>query len=184
MNVGYYLSGNDNDSFFIEDEKHLDSPTCSKCGRLLDFINYFNPLFKLKRKTNDFSFTYDQRKIVSLKFKEFCIREGYPGLTFKEFEREPNFFHLIINNVLEVDVERSRPVFEKHCNVCNNYEGVYLREIFLKSITKELEDGFYRTDLMFSEGNKKQPLFIVGPKTKNKLKQEKLKEIVFKSINS
>jgi hypothetical protein len=182
MNIGFYLSGNDNDSFFIEDEKHLDSPTCSKCGWLLDFINYFNPLFKLKRKTYDLSFTYDQRKIVSLKFKEFCIRERYSGLVFKEFEREPDFFHFIVNNVIEVDVERSKPRFEKRCDICGNYEGIYLREIFLKNVNKELQDGFYRTDLLFSEGDKKQPLFIVGPKTKDKLKKEKLKEIVFKPI--
>jgi hypothetical protein len=184
MNIGYHLSGDDNDSFFIEDERSLNAPICSKCGRLLDSVNYFNPFFKLKRKIYDFSFTYDQRKIVSLKFKEFCIREAYDGLIFKEFEKEPNFFHFIVNNVVEVDIDRSKPRFEKHCSICGNYDGIYLRDLFLKDVAKELEDGFYRTDLLFSEGNKKQPLFIVGPRTQAKLKQEKLKGVIFRPIIS
>jgi hypothetical protein len=181
MNIGYYLSGDDNDSFFLEDDS-LNSPICSKCGRLLDTVSYFNPLFKLKRKSYDFSFTYDQRKIASLKFKEFCVREAYDGLIFKEFEREPNFFQFIVNNVVEVDIERSKPRFENPCSACGKHDGIYLRDLFLKDIIEELGDGFYRTDLLFSEGNRKQPLFIVGPKTQAKLKKEKLKGVIFKPI--
>lgn len=182
MIIGYYLSANDNDSFFLEDEKDLHEPTCPKCGYLLDCVNYFNPFFKVKRKNYDLSYTYDQRAIVSLRFKEFCVREGYEGLSFKSFEREPCFFQPIITREVEVDKERSKPRFENLCNLCGNFEGVYFKGLFLKDISEELKDEFYRTDILFSWGNRKNPLIIIAPKTYEKLKREKFKGLIFQPI--
>jgi hypothetical protein len=181
--IGYYLSGDDNDSFFLDNGETPIAPNCSKCGFLVDPTTYFNPFFKVKRKNLDFSFTYEQRKIVSLRFKEFCIREGYKGLVFKEFEREANYFQFLANNMIEVDVERSNPRFENYCEVCGNYGGIYLRELYLKNCNEELQDGFYRTDLFFSGGNSKQPIFVISPKTYTKLKKEKIKGIAFRAIS-
>lgn len=183
MIVGYYLSAHDNDSFFLEEEDKPGAPLCKQCGFLMDTVNYYNPYFRLKKKTLDLSYTHDLRPIASLKLKEFCAREGYKDLLFKDFEREPNFFQFIVNRIVELDVDRSQPRYENRCEVCGNWEGTYLKEIFIKNQTKELEDGFYRTDVLFSHGNRKNPLIIVGTETQQKLKREKMKGLIFEPIN-
>ena len=182
MIVGDYLSAHDNDSFFLEDEKNLIDPTCPRCGYLLDPVNYFNPFFRMKKKVLDFSYTHDLRPIASLRFKEFCIRENYRDLVFKDFERQLYFFHFIVNKIVELDIKRSQPRFENRCEACGNWKGTYLDNIFLKNINKELEDGFYRTDVLFSSGNRKSPLIIVAPETYKKIKREKFKGLIFDTI--
>jgi hypothetical protein len=183
MIVAYYLTAHDNDSFFLEDEKHPDAPICEKCGFLIDPVNYYNPYFRMKKKTLDLSYTHDLRPIASLKLKEFCKREGYRNLVFKDFEREPNFFQFIIKEIVELDIDKSQPKYENRCTVCGNWEGTYMQNIVIKYLSKELEDGFYRTDVLFSHGNRKNPLFIVGAGTFEKLKREKMKGLIFEPIN-
>jgi hypothetical protein len=182
--IGYSISAQDNDSFYLEDEKHLDAESCIKCGFLLDPVNYFNPFFKIKKKNLDFSYTHDLRPIVSLRFKEFCIREGCTGIDFKEFEREPNFFHFKVKEVIEIDVSEGLFDFVKLCNICGNWEGVYTncKPLKLSKEYSELKDGFYRTDILFSYGNRKNPIFIIGIETFYKLKREKIKGLIIDPI--
>ncbi len=181
--IGFTLIGQDNDSFFLEHETQLIESTCRECGCLLDFVNYFNPSFRIKKKTYDFSATYDLRYIVSLKFKEFCVREGYKNIKFKSFEREPGFFQFLPCEIVEFDSERRKTEFIDYCEVCNNYKEVIgAIPAFLKIGTKKLTDGFYRTDLLFGVKNRKQPLIIVAPETYEKLKREKFKGLVFDRI--
>lgn len=184
MIIGYLLSGDDNDSFMLDDEKNPDAPVCSNCGYLLNF-NYHNPFFKLKRKVYDFSYTYDGHCIVSLKFKEFCLRENYGHLEFKEFEREPNFFQLIVNNVVPFDTLNAKTEFGKKCPVCGNYDyTVGFEPIHLLGINEELSAGFCRSDILFGSYNRKSPLVVVAPITQIKLRKEKLKGLIFHSVSS
>lgn len=183
MIIGYVLNGSDNDSFMIGDEKHIEVPCCLKCGYLLDF-NYHNPFYRIKRKVYDYSHPYDIGNIVSLKFKEFCIREEYKNIVFKEFERETNFFQLIVNNVIKFDFDRGKTRFKNFCDVCLNYEEAIITFIYLKNTFKELDNGFYRTDLVFGAKNKKNPLIIVDSNTYQKLKREKMKGLFFEPIHS
>jgi hypothetical protein len=149
-----------------------------------DFNSYYNPFFKIKKKTYDFSHPYDIGHIVSLKFKEFCLREEYSGILFREFEREPNFFQLIVNNVLQFDIERRKPELIGFCSLCKNYkEVVDSLPTFVKGINKELRDGIYRSDLFFGEGNNKHPLIIVAPITAKKLRRERMKGIIHEPIH-
>lgn len=183
MTIGYFLMGQDNDSYFL-DLDNLYASKCFKCECLLDSINYFNPSFKLKKRTYDLSYTYDGRCIVSLKFKEFCIRNGYQGLTFKVFEREPNFFLLNIKNEVEFDSEKSGTSFIKYCDVCLRYEEVVgFSPGYLKNVEKKLKDGFYRTNLLFGAGNSKHPIIIVAPETQSKLKAEKMKGVYIEPVS-
>jgi hypothetical protein len=181
--IGFTLYGQDNDSYMLEDENRPDAPTCPKCGFIKDFNSYHNPFFKVKKKTYDFSHPYDIGHIVSLKFKEFCLREQYIGVLFKEFEREPNFYQLVVNNIVEFDIVRRKPELVDLCPVCKNYkEAIGSLPTFLKDVQKELPDGFYRSDLFFGEDNKKHPLIVVAPTTAEKLKREKMKGLIFEPI--
>jgi hypothetical protein len=182
MIIAYSISTHDNDSFFLEDEKNPAAAVCKACGFLINPTDYYNPYFTLKKKILDFSYTHDLRPIVSLKFKEFCVRENYKDLVFKDFEREPNFFHFKVVQSVELDIEKSQPKYENRCEVCGNWEGVYMKNIVLKNLGGELKDGFYKTDVLFSHGNRKNPLIIVAPETYKKLKREKMKGLIFEAI--
>jgi len=182
MIIGYRLDGQDNDSWMLEDGEPPSELKCPKCGLLNDF-NYINPFYKIKKKTYDYSHPYDVGGVVSMKFKEFCIREKYHNILFRELEWSPGFFALYTTKIIEFDSQRSGTTFTKYCDVCQNFEEVIgSNPSFLKN-SSELEDGFYRTDLIFGSKNAKNPILIVGVETQEKLKREKFKGLVFKPID-
>lgn len=179
MIIGYCLYGQDNDTYMIDEGSSLT--VCPKCGFLKDF-DYHNPLYKIKKKTYDFSHPYDFGNVVSLKFKEFCIRENYKNILFKEFERSFGFFQFYAKGIVEFDAERTGTEFKNYCEVCGNHEeAIGVTPPFLKD-AKRLEDGFYRTDLLFGSKNAKSPIVIVGPDTCGKLKKEKMKGLTYVPI--
>ncbi len=182
MVIGYKLSGTDNDSHMYINNKGLS--VCDYCGYKTD-SEYVNANFTIKRNIYDFSYTYDGCCIVSLKFKEFCLRENYTNIQFKALPLEPLFFYFIVKIQLNFDVKKRRTRFEKFCNICGNYESVIgANPVFLKNVNTPLEDMFYRTDQEFGSGNEKHPLIIVGVETYKKMKREKFKGLVAKEIRN
>lgn len=181
MIIGYDISCEDNDSqMFPSGDPNW--PRCSKCGYTTDF-DYISPLFKLGKQLYDISSTYDNKTIVSLKFKEFCLRNKYRGVGFKELPNDPGFFKLEVNNMVKFDAEKAKLRYYKYCDECHSYESVTPGiPIFLKGISKPLGDGFYATDVHFASGNEKGPLFIIGVETYEKMKKEKFRGIVFTKI--
>ncbi len=185
MIIGYSLLCKDNSSFFLEDKSTINSTICSACDCLLNSLDYFNPFFELESKIFDLSSTYDNRYIASLRFKEFCLRNGYKNILFKEFEKEINFFQFLPTEIVEFDAYRRKTEFIRYCEVCNSYrEIIGAIPVFLKNVSKELSDNFYRTDLLFGANNAKQPLMIIGVETYKKLKREKMKGLIFDPIYS
>jgi hypothetical protein len=180
MVIGHCLYGVDNNSFMIDDRVNV--VRCSKCGFITDF-NFHNPFFVIKKTHYDYSHPYDIGTIVSLKFKEFCLREGYRDITFLELERCPGYFQFYAQKIVTFDAQRANTKQIKYCSVCNNYEQVIgSNPAFLKDVGNELDEGFYRTDLVFGVKDAKNPVTVVGPKTFRKLKLEKLKGLIFKPI--
>lgn len=150
-------------------------PKCSKCGYRSDY-RYTNKDFRLKQKTLDFSTTYDGITIVSLKFKEFCIRNKYNNLTFIDLPRTPDFYHFYINdNIIKYDANRK----ENLCEVCGQYESVIGPIVKADNITEPLSGGFYQSDLWFGSGNEKSPIFIISPDIKQRLVVDRFKNICF-----
>lgn len=181
MIIGYFIRGDDNDSFMLPGEQE-DPPLCPACGFIVN-SEFHNPFFRLKKKTFDFSHPYDIGNIVSLRFKEFCLRENYPMIAFKEFERQPGFFQLIVDNVLKFDISRANTEFGKKCGVCGRYDfTVGFEPTHLQGVEHPLEDGFYKTDILFGSGNGKNALTIIGIQTYEKLKREKMKGISFNPL--
>jgi hypothetical protein len=177
--IAFCLYGQDNDSYMLEDLSSTD--LCPKCGYLNQF-DYHNPFFKIKKKSHDFSHPYDLGNVVSLKFKEFCVRENYINISFKEFEKSHGYFQFFVHNIVHFDYGRSDTKFKNYCKLCGNYEEVTgVTPPFLKNLAA-LNDGFYRTDLIFGSGNHKNPITIVAPGTQAKLKKEKMRGLVFKPI--
>ncbi len=182
MLIGYAIfAQKDNDScMFLSSDPNW--PRCSKCGYTRDF-DYVSPLFKLNKKLHDISSTYDDKEIVTLRFKEFCVRNKYKGVVFKELPNDPGFFKLEVKNIIKFDTEKTKLEHYKYCDKCHNYASITPAfPVFLKGINKPLDDGFYATDIHFASGNEKGPLFIIGIKTYEKMKKEKLKGIFFDKI--
>jgi hypothetical protein len=126
--------------------------------------------------------TYDGQTIVSMSFKEFCEAEGYPGLNFGEFDRDPYHFHFTVSQQVEFDSERRGTVFEDLCPRCGNYVTVVgATPAFLK-VRDALADGFYRTDILFASGDEKHPIFVIGKETMRKMKAAGFKGIFYKPV--
>ena len=127
----------------------------------------------------DFSSTYDGITIVSLKFKEFCVRYGYDNLVFVKLPKTPNFFQFyILGNFLEFDAGLK----EKYCNACGQYESICQPIMKLENFAEPLSDGFYQSDLWFASGNEKSPIEIISPVTKANLDKEGFKNICYNKI--
>jgi len=143
-----------------------DIPKCLVCGYRTDF-RYTNPDFKLRRKSLDYSGTYDGVTIVSNKFKVCCEELGYNNLVFVPLPKAPGFFHFYItDNFLTYSANRT----EKLCTACGQYESIVGPAIDLDNIHEPLEDGFYQSDLWFASGNEKRPVYLISPETMLKLK--------------
>jgi hypothetical protein len=175
MILGYIISGEFNDcNMFSSKDDNL--PICKKCGYVTDF-EYISPMFKLKKKIYDISETYDSHTIVSNKFKEFCIRNNYKGLEFKELPNDKNYYSFFVRNILLFDIEKAELKFDNYCDECKNYESVTPAiPMMIKGLTEPLkEDGIFATDIHFASGNEKSPCLIIGITTYEKMKKEKFK---------
>jgi len=183
MIIGYEINPqNDNDSqMFPSDDSNW--PRCPKCRYTIN-CDYISPLFKLGKQLYDISSTYDNAIIVSLKFKEFCVKNKYKGVEFRKLPNDPNFFKLEVKNIIEYDAKKNAKLeYYKYCDKCNNYASItHARPVFLKGIHKPLNDEFYATDVHFASGNEKSPIFIIGVETYKKMKKEKFKGIIFSKI--
>ena len=183
MIIGYDITGYDNGSHMTGSCDKLfptltDVPKCNVCGYRTDY-RYTNQNFTLKRKTLDYSSTYDGVTIVSLKFKEFCLRYGYANLEFVPLKKVPNFYQFYIKgNVIEFEAHRK----ENFCSSCEQYESIIGPSVKLENFNQPLNDGFYQSDLWFASGNEKSPITIVGPQTMKNLELEKFKNLCLEVI--
>ena len=185
--IGYDLSGPDNGTFMFRGGSEVKR--CPLCGYYVDFLAY-NPDYQFKRREADkydgyikrgadFSSTYDSYDIVSDRFRTFCLEQQYEGLAFGEFSNDKTHFNFMPNRIVRFDALRRNTTFEKLCRVCRNYESVVGATPPYLLRSKPLEDGFYRSDLLFGSGDRKGPLILVGLETKAKLKAANLKGLEF-----
>ena len=183
MLIGYEIYGSYNGSnMFATNYGAAIAPSCPKCGCVYDF-NFINPRFKLCRKRYDLSSTYDLRRIVSQRFKDFCEENEYHGLEFIPFPQEPLFYVFRVNNIIACDVERSNLEYLDFCSECCRYNQVVPTcPVCFKDVTKPLTKGFYASDIWFWPGSEKRPLLIADIDTCEKLKQAKFKGLEFTAI--
>lgn len=181
MIIGYRILGADNNSHMY-DEDEAKYKKCVKCGFVTDF-EYVNPILKIKRRVNDFSYTYDGRAIASLKFKEFCTRKNLKGIRFLELPSDKEFFYMLVDNIVEFDYEKRKTRFEEFCNECKLYRAVAgANPVILKNVEKELDSGIYATNISFGSGNELHSLIIVSNDIYKEMKIEKFRGITYDKI--
>ena len=163
MILGYYLQGQDNDSFLSAD---LHEKNISDC---IDFVknreNYLNKEFKIKRTKYEFSYTYDGALIVSARFKNKCERIGLNGIDFYQLENHQDLFLLKVKNIVEFDSERRNTRFLEFNESCGEYNEIIGAVPVCLKTCAILETGLYRTDIEFGRGYAKGPLILIDSET-------------------
>jgi hypothetical protein len=190
--VGYWVTHNYNDTC-MWDDKDLRVPRCPRCHRRTDFFST-NPDYKAKKRYKPIyapelginsrtvlAFTYDNQRIASRAFRDWCLEQGYSGLEFRDFPLDPDYFHLFAHKIVEYDVEAAGAQFINLCPECGNYESALVGNPVIK-LSAPLADGFYRTDLLFSGLEYKHPLLIVGIETREKIHAAKMKGVYFDPV--
>jgi hypothetical protein len=179
MIVAYNFGGHDGDAFFFEDRKA--SIFCPICGTLLD--RDFLPEGVRPRKKWDVCSSYENRTIVTERFKKWCESRKFDGLVFRQVCETPPYYVLEPSNVLRFDPRRAR--FENKCAACGNYESIVLAGPFaLLNVQAPIEEGFFRTDLEFGSRWEKSPLIVVGVRTMDAIKQERFRLVEFEPIEA
>ena len=121
--------------------------------------------------------------LVTERFREFCLRNGYDDVEFPCVDRRRPLFELRPTRVVEVDIERSEPIFCEFCTRCGNFECyMYGRGLFLRYVIGPLPDGFYRTDLIFGCRAGKHPIVIVAPETRDKIVAERFSRLYITAL--
>jgi hypothetical protein len=164
MIIGYEIYGRANASQMTGSCEKLfpdiKVPQCPVCSYRTDY-RVTNPKFILKRKNYDFSFTYDGIIIVSIRFKDFCLSQGYKNFVFVPLPKYPRFFQFYVEgNTIEYKAHQK----ENFCEYCLQYESVIGAAMNLEKVDNALADGFYQSDLWFATGNEKSPIIVVAPK--------------------
>jgi len=172
MIYGYAISGPDNGSTMYDE--HDFGPLCENCGQYIGDQRTANLEIVISRQNFDFSYTYDGWCIVSQNFRDFCLRNSYSGLRFGALPLSPGFYSFAIYREVTFDSDRRKTRFLNKCPLCGNYDSIVgAFPVFLEDVDRALEDGFFRTDLVFGSGNQKAPVYLVGCTTKTKLDLEK-----------
>ena len=184
MIIGYRLISETNSSTLFG---HLipDEYRCKKCGYLRDFglvEHFYDPNFKLRRKKYDMSYTHELTDIVSEKFRIFCEKNNYHGISFLPLPNDNGFYILKVNNIVEVDTQNIK--FDNYCSSCKNYESVVMPDLklFLKDQSAPLPDGLYATDLLIAGGDSKSRLVIFGMETYQKFQEENITGAYFREV--
>lgn len=179
--IGYVLDGQDNDTYMYEPDEMPSKLKCSKCGFRLNWFAH-NPEYRLGRTKRDLTATYDGQLIVSKRFKQLCIKERVPGISFVAFDRDDNHFQINCERVVKFDAKRRKTRFENRCSRCNNYESIIGATPAYLLLDRKLGPGFFRTDICFASENEKCPLIIVGEKTRQMLISSKMNGLCFSPV--
>jgi hypothetical protein len=168
MNVIAYRISN-HDSGTRMSATSVDVPACVGCGRRVDQF-YHNPEFRFDKTLRfDTCATYDGQALVSARFKEFCISNQLSGVTFLDFKLASGVFHLIVDRIVPFDTARRGTRFSGMCPTCKRYWSVIGATPAYLVGDRKLEEGLYRSDLFFGEGDEQHPLLFAGISTAEKM---------------
>lgn len=178
--IAYSMSAPDGDGHFFEGAP--STSFCPECNSCID-QNFVPTNLKMKRKTYEVSCTYDNRMIVSQRFKDFCLQHSFEGTMFKLVNEKARLYLLESDREVSFDPERGQTRFENLCESCGQYESVVgAYPSFLRGITQPLRGGFYCSDLKFGSGREKSPILFVGIETKKLIEEALFKRTEFEEV--
>jgi hypothetical protein len=178
--LGYCIDGSDNDSYMNPDMYETNICQC------YDYVKnrrlHLNPEFRLVRKSYDISSTFDCFTIVSSRFRDFCVSQGYSGVSFYPIPNYSGKFYFDVHQMVAFDAIRRKTRFLELNNECKEYNEVVGANPVCLLDNKPLSDGFFRTDIEFGRSYAKSPLILVGVETGVKLRAGKFKGLYLEKI--
>ena len=146
-------------------------PYCKKCGFKTDPF-FINPRFR-GPKIYDVSYTYDNYAIVSLRFKELCLRFGITGAVFIDLPNDKESFVLKSDEIVQYDWARVGTRFENYCDLCESYGAISgVKPAFL--CHKPSRD-IAMTDILFGSGNERFPLLVISERLRDLMISERMR---------
>lgn len=182
MIIGYILSGHDNGALFFDNAP--EGVLCPKCSSCLDW-SYVPERVKLHpSKRYDFSYTWDGRILVSPRFREFSVENRLEGSErFIHISKNPELYYFRgPKEQIEFDVERRETQFSERCTACGSYEYVVGALPGFTKLKRLNQPVFYRTDVMFGDGSRKNCLVAVNPEVKRLLTVQKFRGLAFNEL--
>jgi hypothetical protein len=180
----FSVSGNDNNSFFFENQSILEK--CSKCGLIINWdklIEYSANTFEIKNKSYNLSTCWDGPTLVSDRFIDIYKRNKLKGLFFLSLPKSPGFSLIKYIEILSYDYSYNSNIYLKDkCNLCTQwYEVSKIWPIKIKDDDEQKMhiNTFYRTDLEFGEAVRRTPIMIATENIPFAFKQAKIKDIYF-----
>lgn len=180
--LGYTISAPDGGGhYFPEDESGVLCPECRCC---ID-KSYVPDNLIMSKASYEISCTYDNRFIVSERFKIYCEDNQITCAKFVLVQAKSRLYELTTDRVVQADPVRRKTYFGDRCNVCGQItEIIGADPCYLKNQNAPLGPGFYRTDLEYGNGPELSPSLIVGVETKPLLEAGSFKRIIFEKIVS
>lgn len=154
---------------------------CRECDCVLD--DEYVPKRVSIRRPYEVASTYDNRTIVSERFKRFCDNERLKRVQFILVNERRKLYLLRPRKVLQLDISRSNTRFGKICRSCGQHEFVVgIDGIRLRDIRKPIRRGLYRSDLLFASNRGKRPLHVVGIETRDRILEEHFRGVLFEPL--
>lgn len=175
--VGHVVYGCDLDSFMWNDFAEFEK--CPTCGFRRNFFGH-DPKYRPRRKGYDYGTTYDGECVVSAGFRKYCHEHRWKGFEFLEFESSRDFYHGVMNRRLEFDTSISKRLDRGFfCPDCRMADGLHYRPPLCVLPRQELDEGFYRSDVLVGWGNRKSPFPIITPGARRRLEASGLTGFIY-----
>ncbi len=153
---------------------------CPECECVLD--ESYVPKRVSLRRPYEVASTYDNRTIVSERFKRFCRREGAEFILVNERRR---LYFMRLHKVLRLDISHSNTRFGAVCRACGQHKFIVGTDgIRLRDVTRPIRRGLYRSDLLFGSGSGKYPMEIVGTETKQRIDEGRFRGVLFLPLSA
>ncbi len=180
--IGYVLFGHDNGGYFFEGAP--DGVLCGKCGTCLDYV--YVPLKVKIPKSNryDYSATYDNRPICSLRFINFLRNNLGFAVRSWRVGTNPDYFYIFPDSEIPFDPIATQTRFEKKCRRCGSYDSIVGVTPAHVKVGRLPGRGIFRTDLAFGSDKEKFPLILVDSQTKVDLLARKFRGMHFEDVYS
>lgn len=150
---------------------------CTGCGSYICEEQYLPKSLNIKKQSKNFSFTYDNRLLLSKDARDFFIENSQTELSFHIVNRNPDLYIMDTVHLVAFDAVKRQTRFDEYCELCGNYESVVgVTPIFLKDANTFEPYSVAKTDVKFGTSREKSPIYIVGEELAAGLKK-KFKEI-------
>lgn len=142
--------------------------SCPTCNTILN-RDFTNPKLRFSKSNYDVSATYDNRLIVSERFKSACEEHCIQGAMFHSLDFRPNHYHMQITpeRIIPVCSTKYELNIGERCETCGHRSHFCGANPLFLEYDEPLHQGFYRTDIYFGSKNARHPIELVAMEAKS-----------------